>query len=122
MATGGADMTDHPHATPHQSRPIINRQPETAPPTAKPATPQSTATPTPAEETPPMPSNAELTARLKALAARADSGDPEALFLLRDALDQLPQLAAYIGNLAKYSEAQWIELLAPQDLLLRESI
>jgi hypothetical protein len=132
-------MTHPPDRTPHKAR-LNDNQPETTPPlplaqptatatdpqsaepAAEPGTPDSTATPTPAEETPPMPSNAELTRRLKALAARANSGDPEALVLLRDALDQLPWLAAYIGDLAKYSEAQWIDLLAPQDLLLRESI
>jgi hypothetical protein len=131
-------MTHHPE--PAQSKKPLkgNRQPETTPPLAlvqptttatepqseepiaEPATPESTATPT--EEAPPWPSDAELTRRLKALAARANSGDPEALVLLRDVLDRLPHIAAFIGDLAKYSETLWIELLAPQDLLLRESI
>src|SRR5262249_20898656 len=37
-------------------------------------------------------------------------------------LDQLPHVAAFIGDLAEYSETRWIELLTGQDVLLRESI
>jgi hypothetical protein len=95
-------------------------EPQWEEPIAEPATPESTATPT--EEAPPWPSDAELTRRLKALAARANSGDPEALVLLRDVLDRLPHIAAHIGDLAKQTEAMWIELLAGQDVLVRESI
>lgn len=65
---------------------------------------------------------AELTARLQDLMARASGGDPKALATLRDFLTTHPEVHETIGDLGRLAEESWIDLLAGNDALVRESV
>jgi hypothetical protein len=103
--------------------------------TSRKATKAATATQAPEQETAPKPPEpsastdgaataetaAELTARLKALVARADAGDGRALAGLRRFLDDHPEVWEHIGDLAARAERAWIEVIAGDDHLAVES-
>src|SRR5262249_19571306 len=61
--------------------------------------------------------------QLKQLVARAQQGDAADLRALRAALnEQHPEVWTRHGDLAQHAQESWLELLAPDDLLLRESV
>jgi hypothetical protein len=53
---------------------------------------------------------------------RAEQGDESALPELRAALDTNPWIWERYGDLAQQSQAAWLQLIAGQNLMLRESI
>jgi hypothetical protein len=59
---------------------------------------------------------------LQDLVARAKQGDATALPRLRALLDAHPEVWQTVGNLARYVEAAWIDLVAGDDPLFRESM
>lgn len=59
---------------------------------------------------------------LRELAARAETGDPDAYDELQRRLDQSPELWQNAGDLALRAEEMWLTLLAGRDLGLRESV
>jgi hypothetical protein len=71
---------------------------------------------------PPPKSDAELLERLQDLVRRAEQGDESAMPELRAALDTNPWIWERYGDLAQQSQAAWLQLIAGQNLLLRESI
>src|SRR5262245_41024601 len=58
---------------------------------------------------------------LRQLVERAQHGDPEVLPALQEALDTYPAIWQRYGDLTRHTEESWLRLLAPEDLLLRES-
>lgn len=64
----------------------------------------------------------DLTAMLKALAEKANRGDPQALADLRRTLDERPEIWETCGNLGRQAELAWIALLAGEQKLTSESI
>jgi hypothetical protein len=64
----------------------------------------------------------ETLERLQSLVKRAEQGDESALPTLRAALDANPWIWERYGDLAQQSQAAWLQLIAGQNLLLRESI
>lgn len=61
-------------------------------------------------------------ARLKAVLDRANSGDPAALPTLRKVLDDHPDLAAALGDLARHARQSLIALAAGGSPLAREAV
>jgi hypothetical protein len=59
---------------------------------------------------------------LLGLVARAKQGDAGALPRLRAILDAHPEVWETVGNLSRYVEAAWIDLVAGDDPLFRESM
>ena len=64
----------------------------------------------------------EILERLQALVKRAEQGDESALPELRAALDTNPWIWERYGDLARQSQAAWLQLIAGPNLLLRESV
>jgi hypothetical protein len=60
--------------------------------------------------------------RLKALSAAANNGSREALEDLRRLLDEHPEIPGQVGDLAKFAERTWVELIAGADSLQGEAI
>lgn len=58
---------------------------------------------------------------LRELLGRAEQGDRTVLPALRRLLDAAPDLWKHCGDVARQSEALWIDLIAGRDLLVRES-
>src|SRR5690242_7446312 len=67
-------------------------------------------------------SPAALRARLDALVAGADRGDPRALAGLRRMLDEHPEVWRTLGDLAAHAEQIWIAAIAGEGCLAAESI
>ena len=65
---------------------------------------------------------AALRARLKDLATRANAGDHKALAELRVFLNDHPEVAEFVGNLAKIAERAWIGLVVDEGVLGRETV
>jgi len=65
---------------------------------------------------------AALRARLKDLTTRANAGDQRALAELRVFLDDHPEVAEHVGNLAKIAERAWIGLVVDEGVLGRETV
>lgn len=65
-----------------------------------------------------MPTKREL----HALVTRAKQGDASALPRIRAILDHHPEIWETVGDLARYVEAAWIDLIAGDDALVRESM
>ncbi|HVK11297.1 MAG TPA: hypothetical protein VM597_21180 [Gemmataceae bacterium] len=61
-------------------------------------------------------------ARMKAILDRANSGDPAALPALRKVLDDHPDLAAALGDLARHGRQSLIDLAAGGSPLAREAL
>jgi hypothetical protein len=59
---------------------------------------------------------------LRQLVERAQQGDRAVLPALQAALDAYPEIWRHHGDLARLTEESWLRLLAPDDLLLRESV
>jgi hypothetical protein len=59
---------------------------------------------------------------LQALIARAEQGDLSALPALRALLDGRPDIWHYVGDLAAQAQAAMVELVAGDNLLVRESV
>ena len=59
---------------------------------------------------------------LKAMAAKANAGDAEAIAWLRDFLDRNPQVWQHIGDLARAAEKAWVHLISNGDVLAAEAI
>jgi len=64
----------------------------------------------------------ETLERLQSLVKRAEQGDESALPELRAALDANPWIWERYGDLARQSQAAWLQLIAGTNLLLRESV
>jgi hypothetical protein len=64
----------------------------------------------------------EALERLQSLVKRAERGDESALPELRAALDENPWIWQRYGDLARQSQAAWLQLIAGPNLLLRESV
>jgi hypothetical protein len=64
----------------------------------------------------------EVLERLQALVKRAEQGDESALPELRAALDANPWIWQRYGDLARQSQAAWLQLIAGPNLLLHESV
>ena len=75
----------------------------------------STPTPTPTKQEDP------ILERLHQLVRRAEAGDETVLGELRAALDVNPWVWERYGDLAKQSQAAWLQLIAGKNLLLLES-
>jgi hypothetical protein len=71
---------------------------------------------------PPHPLEAEILERLERLVKRAEQNDESALPELRAALDANPWVWQRYGDLALQSQAAWLQLIAGQNLMLRESV
>src|SRR5437879_6587371 len=71
------------------------------------------------DATPPPP---ERLAEIAAITDRAKAGDPTAVPRLRELLDEYPDLWEHYGNLASQGVAIWINLVAGNNLYLRESL
>lgn len=56
------------------------------------------------------------------LVARANKGDAEALKLLRHLLDERPDLWHKAGDLARYAEATWVDVITDGSALIKESV
>lgn len=59
---------------------------------------------------------------LRVLLRRAEQGDPSVLPALRALLDARPALWQHCGDVARLAEADWVDLIAGRDLLVRESL
>jgi hypothetical protein len=64
----------------------------------------------------------EILERLQTLVKRAEQGDESSLPTLRAALDANPWIWERYGDLARQSQAAWLQLIAGPNLLLRESV
>jgi hypothetical protein len=60
--------------------------------------------------------------RLQDLVRRAQGGDRSAMPELRQVLDADPSLWQRYGDLAKYAQGAWLQLVAPRDVLLYECL
>jgi hypothetical protein len=60
--------------------------------------------------------------RLSDLVARAKEGDPAALPEIRSVLDEHPEIWEYYGNLSPHVQNKWLDLLAGDDAVVRESV
>jgi hypothetical protein len=67
------------------------------------------------------PKQDEVLERLQRLVERAERGDESVLGELRAALDVNPWVWERYGDLAKQSQAAWLQLVAGRNLLLHES-
>ncbi|QDV37427.1 hypothetical protein [Tautonia plasticadhaerens] len=61
-------------------------------------------------------------ATLRELVGRARQGDPAALPLIRDVLEENPRIWIHLGDIAAHAERAWIELIAGDDPALGESL
>jgi len=68
------------------------------------------------------PPPAEVLAEIKAVVARAKSGDAKAVPRLREFLARFPLLWQRYGDLAAQAEVAWVNLAAGTDLHLKESL
>ena len=59
---------------------------------------------------------------LRELLGRAEQGDRTVLPALRRLLDAMPALWRHAGDVARVAEAAWVDLIAGQSLLVRESL
>lgn len=59
---------------------------------------------------------------LRELVARAKGGDATVLPTIRRILDDHPEIAAYVGDVARLAESVWIEMLVAEDPLGAEAI
>jgi len=59
---------------------------------------------------------------LRELLERARKGDRDVLPLLREVLDDRPELWRHVGDLARHAQQAWINLTAGKDLYLAESL
>jgi hypothetical protein len=75
-----------------------------------------------ADEGPKTETPAEVVARLKALAAKANGGDGQALADLRRMLDERPGIWQHLGNLTALAERAWIAAAVGTDPLTVESL
>jgi len=69
-----------------------------------------------------QPPTAEALAEIKAVAARAMSGDAAAVPRLREILAEYPTISQSHGNVAAHAERAWLDLAAGNDLYLRECV
>jgi hypothetical protein len=60
--------------------------------------------------------------RLRELLGRAEQGDRTVLPALRRLLDAMPALGRHAGDVARVAEAAWVDLIAGNSLLARESL
>jgi len=63
-----------------------------------------------------------MTGRLKDLAGRANRREPGALDRLRAFMDDHPEVWRTVGDLARLTEQFYLDLLAGDDVLVRESV
>jgi len=63
-----------------------------------------------------------LTSEMKALVERAEKGDQTALEPLRRLLSDVPALWRHYGDLSAWAERSWIDLIAGNNLALKESL
>lgn len=68
------------------------------------------------------PDPAALRMTLNELVVRANAGDRSALVELRSFLDDHPEVHEAVGNLTRRAEAAWLDLLAADNALVRESV
>ncbi len=59
---------------------------------------------------------------IRELADRANRGSAQALANLRRLLDDCPEVWEHVGDLARHAEAAWLDLVAGEDHLMRESV
>jgi hypothetical protein len=64
----------------------------------------------------------ELRRVLDDLTAKANKGEPGALAALRRFLEEHPEIHETLGDLAKYAERAWLDLLTRGDALAQESV
>jgi hypothetical protein len=70
----------------------------------------------------PSPEEPAVKRELEALVARGKQGDSSVLPAIRTILDEHAEVWTTVGNSARYVEAAWIDLLAGNDPLVRESM
>lgn len=70
----------------------------------------------------PKTQNLTLTAEMQTLIQRAEQGDRTALEPLRELLTQRPELWAMYGDMSRWAQTSWLDLVSGTNLCLRESV